>query len=336
MDGEAELPTMFLNCMISTEGCKAMKQRDMRYHKRRKKNPEIPVTYVRKGIFAMMICLGILAFCALGAMLVKLMLIDHDKYEEKAIRNQTRSTSVTASRGTIYDRNMNVLAASSSVENIFLDPLELEQNKVDIDALAENLGRILDLEPSWIKGQAGDTQYRYKMLRRRQAQDVCDQVRQYISENKIIGVHLEPDSMRYYPYGTLAAQLLGFTNTENVGSEGLESYYNSYLEGTAAPCQTQPARFAAEETTLSDSRYGGLELVGTLRNETEADAVRYCVAALLFDSENELIGLFSDLPEQTIPAGGTQHVELASYMLPDTLKAADVARCEVLAYELLD
>ena len=39
--------------------------------------------------------------------------------------------------------------------------------------------------------------------------------------------------MRYYPYGTLAAQLLGFTNTENVGSEGLESYYNSYLEGTA-------------------------------------------------------------------------------------------------------
>ena len=212
-----------------------MKQRDMRYKRRRraKKNPEIPVTYVRKGIFSLMICLGILSFCAVAVMLVKLMLIDHDKYEEKAIRNQTRSTSVTASRGTIYDRNMNVLAASSSVENIFLDPLELQQYEVDVNALAENLSRILDVDADWVKEQAADTQYRYKMIKRRQSQEVCDQVRAYISENKIIGVHLEPDSMRYYPYGTLAAQLLGFTNTENVGSEGLESYYNNYLEGTA-------------------------------------------------------------------------------------------------------
>lgn len=212
-----------------------MKQSENRYRRKRSsgRNPEVPVTHVRKGIFAMMICLGILSFCAVAGMLVKLMLIDHDKYEEKAIRNQTRTTSVTASRGTIYDRNMNVLAASSSVENIFLDPLELEQNKVDVDALSNALARILDLDASWIKEQAADVKYRYKMLKRRQEQDICDQVREYISANKIIGVHLEPDSMRYYPYGTLAAQLLGFTNTENVGSEGLESYYNSYLEGTA-------------------------------------------------------------------------------------------------------
>lgn len=212
-----------------------MKQSENRYRRKRRsgRNPEVPVTHVRKGIFAMMICLGILSFCAVAGMLVKLMLIDHNKYEEKAIRNQTRTTSVTASRGTVYDRNMNVLAASSSVENIFLDPLELEQNKVDVDALSNALARILDLDASWIKEQAADVKYRYKMLKRRQTQEICDQVREYISANKIIGVHLEPDSMRYYPYGTLAAQLLGFTNTENVGSEGLESYYNSYLEGTA-------------------------------------------------------------------------------------------------------
>ena len=212
-----------------------MKQSENRYRRKRRsgRNPEVPVTHVRKGIFAMMICLGILSFCAVAGMLVKLMLIDHNKYEEKAIRNQTRTTSVTASRGTIYDRNMNVLAASSSVENIFLDPLELEQNKVDVDALSNALARILDLDASWIKEQAADVKYRYKMLKRRQTQEICDQVREYISANKIIGVHLEPDSMRYYPYGTLAAQMLGFTNTENVGSEGLESYYNSYLEGTA-------------------------------------------------------------------------------------------------------
>ena len=210
-----------------------MKQRRIRYRSKKGRNPEVPVTHVRKGILVMMVCLGILSFCALAAMLVKLMLIDHDKYEELAIRNQTRSTSVTAQRGTIYDRNMNVLAASSSVENVFLDPLQLSENKVDLDALSQNLARILDLDADWIKKQAEDTRYQYKVLRRRQKQEICDQVRQYISENKIVGVHLEPDSMRYYPYGTLAAQLLGFTNTENVGSEGLESYYNGLLEGTA-------------------------------------------------------------------------------------------------------
>ena len=65
------------------------------------------------------VVLPIVSFCAVAGMLVKLMLVDHDYYEAKAIRNQTRSTSVTASRGTIYDRNGNVLAASSSVENVF-------------------------------------------------------------------------------------------------------------------------------------------------------------------------------------------------------------------------
>lgn len=190
-------------------------------------------TYIRKGIFALMILFGVVAFAVLAGRLVKLMIIDHDYYESKAISNQTRSTSVTASRGTIYDRNMDVLAASSSVENIFLDPLELEQNHVDIAALARNLAGILDLEESYIIEQASDTSMRYKVIKRRQGQDVCDQVRVYINDNHIIGVHMEPDSLRYYPNHENASQLLGFTNTENKGSEGLESYYNSFLEGTA-------------------------------------------------------------------------------------------------------
>ena len=212
-----------------------MKKRETRYRGKapQRKQPEVSTTYVRKGILAMMVCLGILGFCVLTGMLVKLMIIDHDYYEAKAIRNQTRSTSVTASRGTIYDRNMNVLAASSSVENVFIDPLELEQYEIDVDQMAYGLGKILDVDPQWIKEQAADTAMRYKMIKRRQPQEICDEVRTFINENDIIGIHLEPDFQRYYPYGTLAAQMLGFTNTENIGSEGLEAYYNSYLEGTA-------------------------------------------------------------------------------------------------------
>ena len=213
-----------------------MKQHDLKRRttrRPRRKKESVSNSYVRKGVLSLMVLFGVLAFGALTARLVKLMLIDHAYYEAKAISNQTRSTSVTASRGTIYDRNMEVLAASASVENIFLDPLELSQNNVDVDFLARNLSQILDVDEDFIKEQAADVNMRYKMIKRRQEKDVCDAVRSFISENGIIGVHLEPDSQRYYPNHETASQLLGFTNTKNKGSEGLEAYYNSTLQGTA-------------------------------------------------------------------------------------------------------
>lgn len=209
-----------------------MKQTSVR-QKRKRPPQEVTDTGIRKGILALTVLFGIVAFVILAGRLVKLMLVDHEYYQSKAISNQTRSTSVTASRGTVYDRNMEVLAASTSVENIFLDPLELKQNHVDIDFLAENLAVLLDLDEDYIKKQASDTAMRYKLLRRKQGKEVCDAVRQFVSDNDIVGVHLEPDSLRYYPNCATASQLLGFTNTENKGSEGLEAYYNSILEGTA-------------------------------------------------------------------------------------------------------
>ena len=212
-----------------------MKRKDVRWKSRhpRRKNQGVTETYIRKGVLALMVLLGILAFCILTGRLVKLMLVDHDYYEEKAINNQTRSVSVTANRGCIYDRNMEVLAASAGVHNIFLDPLELKQNEVDIDLLAENLAQLLDLEADYIKEQAADTSMRYKVLRRRQDQTVCDAVIAFLDEYNIPGVHLEPESLRYYPNDATASQLLGFTNTENKGSEGLEARYNALLEGSA-------------------------------------------------------------------------------------------------------
>lgn len=205
------------------------------------KRPPAPVrrtrsvsdTSVRRSILVAMALLGVAAFLVLAGRLVKLMLVDHDYYEAKAISNQTRSTRVTASRGAVYDRNMELLAASSSVETIFLDPLQLRQNGVDLDLLAKNLAPILDISEDFIKEQAADTQMRYKVLKRRQGLEVCNQVRAFLNENDITGVYLEQDSLRYYPNGSVASQLLGFTNSDNVGSEGLEAYYNKTLQGTA-------------------------------------------------------------------------------------------------------
>ena len=175
----------------------------------------------------------VVAFIPVACRLYDLMISQHDYYSKLALRNQTRSTTVTADRGKIYDCNMNILATSVSVENVYLDPHELKQAKEDIGAIAQTLGQILEKEPAWIEEQAKDTTKRYKQLSANVSETVAAQIRQYINENDISGIHLEPSSQRYYPYGSLAAQVIGFTNASNTGSEGVEAAYNSYLEGTA-------------------------------------------------------------------------------------------------------
>ncbi len=176
--------------------------------------------------------LGILAFIPIIMQLYTLMVRDFDYYARLALRNQTRTTNVTADRGILYDRNMNILACSKSVENVYLDPHELKQSKADIPAIGQKLGEILEIDPAWICEQAKDTKMRYKQVAARIDEDTATLIRNYINEQGISGIHIEPNSQRYYPYGSLAAQVIGFTNASNTGSEGIEAAYNSYLEGS--------------------------------------------------------------------------------------------------------
>ena len=178
-----------------------------------------------------MLVLGLAAFLPMALRLYDLMIRNYDYYAGLALRNQTRTTSVTAERGDIYDRNMNILAASVSVENVYLDPHELKQSGADIAAISSFLGEILGRDPEWIAQQAMDTRQRYKQIGSRIDEETAALIRAYINENKISGIHLEPNSQRTYPFGALAAQVIGFTNASNDGSEGVEASYNSYLAG---------------------------------------------------------------------------------------------------------
>jgi len=177
--------------------------------------------------------LGILAFLPVTVQLYSLMVSQYDYYTKLALRNQTRTTQVTADRGLIYDRNMNILACSQSVENVYLDPHELKQSKADIPEISRVLAEILELDAQWIAEQAKDTKMRYKQIGARIDEETAGRIRAYINENNISGIHLEPNSKRFYPYGSLAAQVIGFTNASNSGSEGVEAAYNRYLEGSA-------------------------------------------------------------------------------------------------------
>ena len=214
-----------------------------------------------RRVLAAALVLGIAAFVPVGLRLYHLMIRDFDYYSAKALNNQTRGTAVTAHRGdildrngtelatskkvynlivepkiildegNILDRNMNVLATSTTVENVYLDPHELKQSKADISDISRVLGEILDKDPAWIAEQAADTRKRYKQVGTKIDETAAGKIRDYINERGIAGIHLEPTSQRVYPYASLAAQVIGFTNASNDGCEGVESAYDGFLSG---------------------------------------------------------------------------------------------------------
>ena len=182
-------------------------------------------------IMLVMILLGVLAFVPVAVRLYILMVRDFDYYAAKARNNQSRTTAVTADRGNILDRNMNILAANVGVENVYLDPHELKQAKEDIPAISAFLGQLLQKDPAWIEEQASDRRMRYKQVAARIDEETAGKIRSFINEQDISGIHLEPSAKRIYPYGTLAAQVVGFTNAALEGSEGIEAAYEKFLSG---------------------------------------------------------------------------------------------------------
>ncbi len=192
------------------------------------------LSMLRRTLF-LMVC-GALSFALLIGTLFQYMIVDHEKYQEMAINNQTRTTTVSADRGQIYDCNYNLLAGSTSVENVFIDPLAIdnaaEKNPGNLNLLATGLASILDVDAGTILELAQDTQSRYKTVAKKVDTNTTQLVRDFINDNDIIGVYLEPDSQRYYPNESLASQVLGFTSNDNVGAEGLEAYYDETLQGT--------------------------------------------------------------------------------------------------------
>ena len=87
----------------------------------------------------LMALFGVAMFLPLTAKLVQLQILQHEELGRLAAENQTRKSAVPPARGTIYDRNMNVLAVSADVENVCIDPNELALSGQDTTAIAENL-----------------------------------------------------------------------------------------------------------------------------------------------------------------------------------------------------
>ena len=189
--------------------------------------------------FVLMILMGVVIFVLLFFRLFDLQITRHEELQGKAVNQQTRRTVVTANRGTIYDAGGNILAISSSAETIILSPLEIDNAVNDTEdpvswtkeSLAAGLAEILGKDASAIRKRMDNVKSQYEVLQLRADEDTAAKVRSYVDENKIAGVHLVADTKRYYPYGSLAAQVIGFVGDENTGLYGLEAYYEKELEG---------------------------------------------------------------------------------------------------------
>ena len=276
-----------------------------------------------KRILVVALVLGFLAFWPVGLRLYNLMVTDYGYYAALALRNQSRTTRVEAERGYILDRNMNVLAASAAAENVYLNPHELKQSKADIPALSQALGAILEKDPAWIEAQAADRKLRYKQIGTRIDEETAAQIRQYINENSVSGIHLEPTTQRIYPYGNLAAQVIGFTNAGGDGSEGVEAAYDSYLKGSLGKVITTKGNnemdmpFSYENYIASQQ---GATVVLTLDTTVQACLEKEMADAIArYDVQNGAFGLVMHCKTGEILAMAT----LGSYDPNDYLKIAD-------------
>lgn len=183
-------------------------------------------------MFLMALC-GIAAFTVLLARLYKLQIVDHSYYEELAIRQQLREAPSSAARGVIYDTNLNPLAVSASVDNVYLSPAEIELYGEDKNLIADKLSEILGLDRRDILDKCAQTGSWYVTVARKIESDLANEVRQFKADYGLRGVRLETDTKRYYPNSSLACHLIGFVGTDNYGLEGIEAQYNAALTGTA-------------------------------------------------------------------------------------------------------
>ena len=255
---------------------------------------------VRSRTTLLMVVLGVCTFLALFWKLYDLQINRHDEMWEKAVDQQTRSATVPASRGTIYDRNGYMLAVSATAEEVNISPKEIaafvENQKKSIEEarekaaqkgetyeapelrdqsyIARGLSRILEVDQAKIEERMTKTNSMYENIRKKVEQTQADEVRRFINgeideegnevpkeqRKKLQGVWMNPDSKRIYPYSSLGANVIGFVNADNKGGVGLEAKYDSELEGTAG--MTVAAKNAAGTELL----YQGYEQIFDAEN----------------------------------------------------------------------
>ena len=257
----------------------------------------------------LVLALVVVAFGFLAVRLYSIQITQGRFYQAKAIAQQLRPTTIPASRGVIYDRNMKRLAASSTVWTVVLSPAELESD-AQLHRIAGILSSILNVSQESILEKGNRKLSYYEMIKQQVEKTQADAVTDAMRQENIRCVYLVEDSRRYYPYGNLASAVLGFVNRDQTGAYGLESYYNKTLAGTPGLAVTEKTALSGDMPYVKDKTYqpiDGKSIVLTIDEAIQNSLERHVSLAVReFDVENRAVGIVMDVNTGAILAMTTQ------------------------------
>ena len=181
----------------------------------------------------------ILLFVLLIARLFYFQVLRHKELKEKSDNQSYTNRTISAKRGTIYDCNGKALALSAEVDTVSVNPKLLYTYKSDEEnnKLRENITNAfveifgVDYEETFEKLDAKNT---IVTIAKKVEKEKIDQLKKWMSDNKVYsGINIDNDTKRYYPYNSLASNLIGFCGDDNTGLEGIEYEWDSVLTGTS-------------------------------------------------------------------------------------------------------
>ncbi len=183
-----------------------------------------PNTAISRRRRLLLIALMLGSFLVLAGRSAQLQLFDREFLQTQGQARHLRVVQVPAHRGMIVDRNGEPLAISTPVQSVWVNPGEMLPSARDLSRLAS----LLDLDVDYLRRLIGQRQGReFVYLRRHVPPDLAQQV----TALKLPGVYLQQEYRRYYPAGEVAGHLLGFTNVDDKGQEGLELAFEDWLSG---------------------------------------------------------------------------------------------------------
>ena len=198
-----------------------------------------------------LLVIAIAFFAMLTIMTVKLvylMVMQADRYSERAQAVQERERSIKAKRGSIYDRNGVILADNEAVCSISVIHSQIEDPETVIQVLSEKL----EIPEDDVRKRVEKVSVREK-IKSNVDKTLADEIR----EMNLAGVMIDEDYKRYYPCDTLASHVLGFTGSDNQGIVGLEVYYDDLLMGEAGSINTLTNARGEEVENRAERRVEG-------------------------------------------------------------------------------
>ena len=189
--------------------------------------PYVSINTKKRVLVMLVLC--IVGMVVLFGRLVYIQIVKSEYYSQKAYTQQTRSKSVEAKRGTIYDTTGEKILAQSISTNI-VTAVPNSVNKDKKEEIAQNLADILQSDKDEILKKL-NKKTSSVTIATKVDQEKSKAILEYINNNDITGISVDEDMLRVYPYGTLLSHVLGFVGTDNQGLAGVEAYYDSELSG---------------------------------------------------------------------------------------------------------